>query len=117
MRMVDSGRIVVLALFTLLAGCASAPKPVILPANVEGGFTRTQSMGLRAVYSGPGIVTVTLTEMQSSGNAFEAIQKWKAEPGKVPFQKDKFFGVAEWKDLDTKALIAFVAALEKELAK
>jgi len=84
---------------------------------VDGGFTKTQSLGLRAVYSGPGAVTVTLTEMQSSGNAFEAIQKWKPEPGRVPFQKDKYFGVAESKDLDSKALIAFVAALEKELAK
>ena len=107
----------VLVLFNVLVACTSTTKAVSLPAKVDGGFTRTQSMGLRGVYSGPGIVTVTLTEMQSSGNAFEAIQKWKPEQGKVPFQKEKYFGVAESKDLDTKALIAFVAGLERELSK
>ncbi len=108
--------IVTLALCAALAGCSSAPKSIVLPAKVAGGFARTQSIGLRAVYSGPGTVTVTLTEMQSSANAFEAIQHWKPQPGRMPFQKDKYFGVAESPDLDVKALGAFVAAIEKEIS-
>ncbi len=118
MRILAYQKILSLNLLLILGvtACASKPIQVRLPEKVEG-FTRTQGMGLRAVYSGPGIVTVTLTEMQSGGNAFEALQHWKPETGRVPFQRDRFFGVAESKELDSKALIAFVAALEKELAK
>src|SRR5258706_12721224 len=91
-----------------LGACASAPVKVSLPEKVEGGFTRTQNLGLRAVYAGPGTVTVTLTEMRSSGDAFEALQHWKPEAGRMAFFKDKFFAVAESKDLDQKAINAFV---------
>ncbi|MEO8025014.1 MAG: hypothetical protein ABI823_00990 [Bryobacteraceae bacterium] len=113
--MLTLGRTSAVLVLAFLVSCGTAEsKKVTLPEKV-GGFSRTQNLGLRAVYTGPATVTVTLTEMQSSGNAFEAIQKWKPEPGRVPFQKDKYFGVAESKDLDTKALIAFVADLEKTL--
>jgi len=111
------GFVLLVAVTLAATGCATKLMPPRLPETVAGGFKKTQGMGLRAVYSGPAVVTVTLTEMESSGNAFEAIQKWKPEAGRMPFQRGKYFGVAESKELDAKALGAFVTAVERELAK
>lgn len=98
-----------------LAGCSKEAKKMALPETVDGGFKRVQGFGFRAEYSGPGKVTVTLTEMTSSGDAFEAMQRWKPMPGRLAFYKDRYFGVAQSADLDAKALNAFVSALEKKL--
>jgi hypothetical protein len=104
--------LIFIALSILAASCSETPQKLTLPQKVDGGFTRAQGLGLRAVYTGPGKVTVTITEMPP-GNAFEALQKWKPATGRVPFHKGGYFGVAESSELDQKALIAFVGALEK----
>ena len=106
----------------LLAACAKESRGPSLPEQLPGGWTRGVIEGvtgaqptIRTTYSGPGKVTVTFTEMAAAGNAFEAVQKWRPEKGKLAFQKDRWFVVLESADLDAGQLNNFAAALEKAL--
>lgn len=111
-----------LALAMLLAACAKESRGPSLPEQLPGGWTRGVIEGMtaaqptiRAMYSGPGKVTATVTEMAAAGLAFEAVQKWRPEKGKLAFQKDRWFVVLESADLDAGQLNSFAAALEKAL--
>ena len=111
-----------LALAMLLAACAKESRGPSLPEQLAGGWTRGTIEGMtaahptiRATYNGPGSVTATVTEMPAAGLAFEAVQKWRPEKGKLAFQKDRWFVVLESADLDAQRLNSFATALEKAL--
>ncbi len=111
-----------LATALLLAACAKESRGPSLPEQLPGGWTRGVIEGMtaaqptvRATYSGSGKVTATVTEMAAAGLAFEAVQKWRPEKGKLAFQKDRWFVVLESADLDAAQLNSFAAALEKAL--
>ena len=67
-----------------------------------------------AVYDGTPRITATIHEMPS-GLAFDVLQKWRPEPGKLAFFRGRYFGVAESAGTDQRALQPFVAAFEKLL--
>ncbi|MCX6592040.1 MAG: hypothetical protein NTZ56_10980 [Acidobacteria bacterium] len=112
-----------LAMMMLLLGCAATPAPT-LPATV-GEWTLASSepvaevppvltkLGHRSTkayqYQGPTPIRVTAHEMSSETVAFEALQKWVAEPGTLPLQRKQFLLVPAASD--KAALTKFTQAL------
>jgi hypothetical protein len=61
---------------------------------------------------------LTLFEMPQwpGATAFDAFQKWRpAQPGKMGFFKDRYFGVVESPQADRATLDRFTAAMEDAL--
>jgi hypothetical protein len=118
----------------LLAGC---PKPVSIALPQRAGDatmtgsprsaqpppaewttwrgTSSATRGWRATYSGPRELVLTLLEMSSSAQAFDAFQKWQTGGGRMAFYKGQFFGVAESAGADVQTLNAFVMGIEAVL--
>ena len=121
-----------LVLLMILTGCASAPPAQVLPLELKGGYKLNDNrstpvgetaqlarqLGLRsareAQYSGPAIVHVTLYEMTTSAGAFELVQKWKPEPGKLHFSQGPYFLLLESQS-PPRQLQAFASALDSAL--
>jgi hypothetical protein len=67
-------------------------------------------------YGGSPQMTLTMYEMpQWGGSAFDAWQKWQAQPGKMSFYKGRYFGVVESPGADMDALNRFTVAVESAL--
>ena len=68
----------------------------------------------RAAYSGPAAMKLTIYDMPEvpGATAFDAEQKFPAQPGKMGFFKGHYFGVVESQGLDRQTLERFVLALE-----
>ncbi|MCX6597051.1 MAG: hypothetical protein NTV70_11865 [Acidobacteria bacterium] len=112
-----------LAFAAVLAGCGAKPA-ASLPARV-GEWTLASSeasttippvlaqLGHRATkvcdYQGPTPIRVTAHEMNSETVAFEALQKWVAEPGTLPLQRKQFLLIPA--SPDKAALTRFTQAL------
>lgn len=63
----------------------------------------------RATYRGTPAMTLTLYEMPRwPGGAFDALQQWRPQPGKMAFMKGTYFGVAESPDANQGVLTRFV---------
>jgi hypothetical protein len=61
---------------------------------------------------------LTLYDMPEwpGATAFDAMQKWNRQPGKMAFYKGRFFGVVESSpEADTETLSRFIVALEAAL--
>jgi hypothetical protein len=72
----------------------------------------------RAAYAASPGMTVTLYDMPewSRATAFDAIQKWDRQPGKMAFYKGRYFGVVESSpEADAETLSRFIVALEAAL--
>ncbi|MBX9600552.1 MAG: hypothetical protein K2X35_06100 [Bryobacteraceae bacterium] len=96
-------------LLAILGGCARDAE-LQLPRQVGSWSLREGN-----VYRGPGEVKVVISRLDNSSAAFEAIQKWRPQPGRIAFQKDRFVVVLESDNLDPGGLNAFASQLEKSL--
>jgi len=66
-------------------------------------------------YTGsPGMIVAVYDMPESPGaTAFDAMQKWDRQPGKMAFFKGRYFGVVESSpEADTETLSRFIIALE-----
>jgi hypothetical protein len=115
-----------LAAAVAVAGCQKESAGPALPEHLPEGWTRGALEGMtaaqptvRATYTGAGAVkvTATISEMPNAGAAFEAVQKWRPEKGRLCFHKERWFVVAESADLDARQLNAFAAALERAVGR
>jgi hypothetical protein len=91
----------------------------ILSAETAPELVR--NMGLRSVrrlhYQGPEEFQVTIFEMNSGSSAFELVQKWKAEPGKLHFHQASRFILLESTGADHATLNRLAGTVEKEMEK
>jgi hypothetical protein len=79
--------------------------------------TRQARQVCRAEYGGSPPMRLTIYYMPgwSGATAFDALQKWQRQPGKMAFYKGHYFGVVESGDSDRNALNRFTAAVESSL--
>lgn len=100
-------------LLLLLAGCG-AKDSFVWPATVGSWkLADTPSQGI-AVYHGSGTIQVNLIVTPA---AFEMLQKWRPQKGRMAFYRDQYFFTAESQDADSDALNRFVTEFEKSLTK
>jgi hypothetical protein len=124
-----------LCALALLAGCggSSPPSAPPLPARVDPGWTLeslqaidvalapdfVREAGLRAAwrasYAGPGLCEVTVFELSTSAAAFELVQKWRPQEGRVSTYSGTLFLVVESKQVGQAELIGFAGGLERRL--
>ena len=72
----------------------------------------------RADYSGSPPMKLTIYYMPNQfAGAFDAAQKWQAQPGKMSFFKGQYFGVVESPNADAFTLERFVLAVEATLPR
>jgi hypothetical protein len=72
----------------------------------------------RAEYAGAPNMRLTLFEMPEwpGATAFDAFQKWRpAQPGRMGFLRDRYFGVVESPQADRATLDRFTAAVQNAL--
>jgi hypothetical protein len=60
-------------------------------------------------------MNVTVYRMPAQASAFDAMQRWRPEKGKIPFFRGPFFGVVGSADADFATLSRFVTALQTTL--
>jgi hypothetical protein len=119
----------------ILGGCQrpQAGKEPPLPNNVgqdwqlqseEGILTaqlphQIRTMGVqnawRGVYAGPGNFMVDYYMMGTPSNAFEAMQNWRPEEGKMAFHHERGFIVVESHDASREEMQQFVRQLQQSL--
>ncbi len=116
-------RVLIVSLL-LLAGCSKSEWR--LPAQIEGGWKLSSaqpdhdSAGLAAkrsitgVYEGPGKLLVSAFDL-GSGVAFEQVQKWRAQPGKIVFNHGNWFVVLESEGMDTSQLSKLATLVERTM--
>ena len=68
-----------------------------------------------AAYTGAGTAEVSICWYKVTGNAFEAVQRTRAEAQAVKFQQANFFVLVKWNDTPRTEVMALVRALEKAL--
>jgi len=120
-----------------LLGCAGGERAESgdLPRELSGGYRLVnseilpaeaapepiRSMGLRSVrkvrYQGPEEFQVTVFEMNSGASAFELVQKWKAEPGRLHFHQGSRFILLESVGADHARLNRLAGIVEKAIGK
>lgn len=122
------------ALMTLwLVGCgANAPARPELPASVAPDWTQTgmthseppaqlDKTGApdcwKATYSGPGTATVWTCVYQAEGNAFEAVQRTRAEANSVKFQEGQIFVLVQWDKAGRDEIATLIRGVQKALHK
>ncbi len=66
-------------------------------------------------YQGPGELIVSVYTTKTSSSAFELVQKWRPEPGKLAFHKGPRFVVISWAGSDNTTLNAVAKPLEDAL--
>jgi hypothetical protein len=115
----------------LLAACGSAPpaRPPI-PASISPGWKLTSLASAprpaevapdgdptcwKAAYTGDGTAEASICWYRVSGNAFEAVQRTRAEAQAVKFQQGKYFVLVKWNNAPRAEIGALVRALEKAL--
>lgn len=67
-------------------------------------------------YTGGGAADVAICWYKASANAFEAMQRTRAEAQAVKFQQGNYFVIVKWNNTPKANLAALVRALEKALA-
>ena len=71
----------------------------------------------RAAYEGDPPIVLSLYQMPwSPGGAWDAIQKWRPQPGKLAFAKNHYFGVAEATNASPETLKRFVDSVTRGIA-
>jgi len=124
-----------LCALALLAGCggSSPPSAPLFPSFVDPGWKLesvqaidvasapdvVRAVGLRAAwrasYAGPGRCEVTAFELSTSAAAFELVQKWRPQEGRVSTYSGTLFLVVESQQASQAELIRFAAGLETQL--
>jgi hypothetical protein len=121
-------------LLTLGCGQPERDLKTMLPAQVEGGWTRVDLQPLHASdlpaditgmpwkqaviarYKGPAAVNVRLIEMQAETVAFELMQRWRQSEG-LAFYKGPYFVVCRPDGADSQQLSQFTRALQNAMAR
>lgn len=85
----------------------SGPDHTEAIAGAEGAWTGR--------YGGKPAMRLTICKMPSQTGAFDAVQRWRAEPGKLAFYQGPYFGVAEAREADHATLNRFAAAIRAAL--
>jgi hypothetical protein len=109
----------VCVLFVALVACGrvSSTNEPQMPTEIEGGYrlSSIQPDGenrWNATYAGPVKVIVAV---EKTSAAFERVQKFKSEQGKLATYKNNWFIVIDAPALDPMALNQFAARLEKAI--
>lgn len=91
-------------------------KPAPADLRIWGGTTQARRV-CRAEYDGPAQMRLTLFYMPGGpgATAFDALQRWKIQPGKMAFYKGRYFGVVESSQADRNALNRFTVAVTSKL--
>lgn len=108
--------------------------PDIFPETVAGVWRRTDVHDLSAseapdpvprtsverlktaAYEGPGKVEARVYQLASVAVGLDLAQRWRPSADTVFFNQNIYFVVVRWQVADRKALQAFVADLQKQLA-
>ena len=85
----------------------SGPEPTEAVAGAKGAWT--------AQYSGVPPMRLIICEMPSQTGAFDQVQRWRAEAGKLAFYKGRYFGVVEAEGADHATLNRFAASIQSGL--
>ncbi len=78
-------------------------------------FRRRTLQCWKADYAGPGFAEVWICWYKATGNAFEAMQRARAEAQAVKFQEEHYFILVRWNNVPKVSLTALVRAIEKAL--
>ena len=130
-----TSRRVWLGLVLLLSSCKNmGDKMEILPMNLgdwkrmavenipaedhprefkERGIKRAR----RAIYNGPARLTATIYEFGALGTAFELVQKWRPQEGKMASQEGVYFILLDAQGVEGKIVNDFASKLEAFLRK
>ncbi len=123
-------RLPIVTLIFLIGACQSGGREWKLPAEIDGGWKlsvlppsretfelvnrlapkRSQMGG----YEGPGKLLVSAFEL-ANGQAFEQVQHWRAQPGKIVFDHGRWFVILESDGMDVAALSKIAGLLEKSM--
>ena len=124
-----------LILLLALVGCGQKRTEILFPSEMASGWKLagkpvesleqalpdTRAHGLEALtvaeYSGEGTPHVLAHRMDSSANAFEAIQRFRGESGTTAFQYGIFFIVVRSPALGQSALNRFASELKQGLSQ
>lgn len=121
------------AILFFLASCASTVKEWKLPAELDGGWKLSVLPPSRETYELVGRLTPKRSQMAGYENgaaaqlriagfelangsvAFEQVQRWKAQPGKIVFHHGSWLVVVESETMDAAQLSRIAAAVEKSM--
>jgi hypothetical protein len=115
----------------LLAACASGPPPKPdIPESVFPGW-KLSSLNKSAVpseipadgspvcwkadYLGSGRAEAWICWYKATANAFEAVQRARAEAQTVKFQEEHYFVLVKWNNVPKTSLTALIHAIQKAL--
>lgn len=113
----------------VLASCGGPPAVPVYPRSVAGftlqgeqvltgtGYVPAAGLGraVQLTYQGSNPIQVIVCETTGSSVAFEALQNWRAQDGKLAIHVGRYFVVAQSEKPDPAALNAFLTAFEKQL--
>jgi hypothetical protein len=115
----------------VIAGCSeSAPAKPEIPESISPGWKLTSLASSprpaevapdgdprcwKAEYTGSGTAEVAICWYKVSGNAFEALQRTRAEAQAVKFQQGHYFILVKWNNAPKADVTALVRAIEKAL--
>jgi hypothetical protein len=125
--------LVALSTAIFLTACASAPKELAIPPNLEGGWKLTATKPTEAVYApdwmtklgrkasrtaaynGPIDTLVDFHELASDASALEATQLWRRQTGQQYFHLRNHFIVVRSSHPNKEMAMDFTRALQKAL--
>jgi hypothetical protein len=96
-----------------LVSLASAPRPAEVAPDGDPRCWKAEYTGSAASTSGTAEVAICWYKV--SGNAFEALQRTRAEAQAVKFQQEHYFILVKWNNAPKANVTALVRALEKAL--
>lgn len=79
----------------------------------ERGIKRSR----RGIYESGAKVTVSIYEFGAGAVAFEMVQKWRPQPGKMAMHEGPHFIILESNGADAKQMAAFATLLENSLKR
>lgn len=120
----------VLCTLLLLAACEQVPAPRAFPRALTGyrlageqvltgtalpPYGPAAARVVQLTYEGTNPLQVLVFETTGSSVAFEALQQWRAQEGKLAVHAGRYFLVARSEKPDPAKLNAFLAEFEKHL--
>ncbi len=92
---------------------ASSPRPAEVAPDGDPTCWKAEYTGSAASTSASAEVSICWYKM--SGNAFEAMQRTRAEAQAVKFQQEHYFILVKWNSAPKANVTALVRAIEKAL--
>jgi len=69
----------------------------------------------KAEYAGSGTAEASICWYKATANAFEAVQRARAEAQTVKFQEEHYFVLVQWNNVPKANLTALIRAIQKAL--